>query len=118
MRTPPPAARLGSQAGSTPVPKARWHSSTAAVKSARAWSRWVIAMARGMPTSAHSVHSSPVAPSTPSTALTTNRAASAARRPARSSPTKSGYPGVSSRLMVSPRWLTEHRERLTDREGR
>ena len=43
----------------------------------------------GIPTVAHSSHNIRVSPSMPSTAETTNRAASAARRPARSSPTKS-----------------------------
>src|SRR3954468_23465128 len=54
--------------------------------------------ARGMPTAAHSSHSCTVAASTPLTAETTNSAPSAARNPARSSPTKSGEPGVSRRV--------------------
>ena len=66
---------------------------------------WVTTTARGMPTAAHSCHSIRVAPSiTPplaavSEAEMTNRAASAARRPARSSPTKSAWPGVSIRFI-------------------
>ena len=48
------------------------------------------AAARAVPTAAHSCHRARVAASTPSEADTTNSAASAARRPARSSPTKSG----------------------------
>ena len=58
--------------------------------------------ARGMVTAAHSSQTATVAGSTPSAALTTNRAASAARSPARSSPTKSAYPGVSMRLILMP----------------
>ena len=42
---------------------------------------------RGIPTAAHSSQSMAVVPSTPSAAETTNNAASAARRPARRSPT-------------------------------
>ena len=41
-----------------------------------------------------------MAPSTPSLAETTNSAQSAARSPARRSPTKSAYPGASSRLTL------------------
>ena len=65
----------------------------------------VITTARGMPTSAHSCHSIRVAPSIvpPAAAVSvaemTNRAASAARSPARSSPTKSAWPGVSTKLI-------------------
>ncbi len=44
---------------------------------------------RGIPTSAHSRHNDRVGSSTPSLAAITNIAQSAARSPARSSPTKS-----------------------------
>ncbi len=57
-----------------------------------------------MPTAAHSSHSDRVASSTSSLAATTNNAQSAARRPARSSPTKSAYPGVSTRLTLVSAW--------------
>ena len=55
-----------------------------------------------MPTSAHSRHSVRVASSTPSLAAITNSAQSADRSPARISPTKSAYPGVSTRLTLMP----------------
>src|SRR5215467_2452052 len=71
--------------------------------------------ARGMPTAAHSSHSIRVSPSTPSVAATANSAASAARRPARRSPVKSAYPGVSSRLTLTPAWIRGASVRLTDR---
>ena len=60
--------------------------------------------ARGMPTWLHSCHSDLVGSSTPSFAAITNSAQSAARNPARSSPTKSAYPGVSTRLILMPSW--------------
>ena len=59
-----------------------------------------------MPTSAHSRHSEVVASSTASLAAITKRAQSAARSPARTSPTKSAYPGVSTKLILVPRWTT------------
>ena len=59
-----------------------------------------------MPTSAHSRHSALVPSSTPSLAAITNSAQSAARSPARTSPTKSAYPGVSTRLILVWRWTT------------
>ena len=62
--------------------------------------------ARGIPTSAHSRHSDRVPSSTPSLAAMTNSAQSAARSPARSSPTKSAYPGVSIRLTLMPSWTS------------
>src|SRR5215468_8305887 len=71
--------------------------------------------ARGMPTAAHSSHSIRVSPSTPSVAATANSAASAARRPARRSPVKSAYPGVSSRLTLTPAWISGASVRLADR---
>src|SRR5215472_391968 len=71
--------------------------------------------ARGMPTAAHSSQSMRVRPSTPSVAATANSAASAARRPARRSPVKSAYPGVSSRLTLTPAWVRGASVRLTDR---
>ncbi|CFE39002.1 Uncharacterised protein [Mycobacterium tuberculosis] len=58
--------------------------------------------ARGMPTWLHSCHRDLVGSSTPSLAAITNSAQSAARNPARSSPTKSAYPGVSTRLTLMP----------------
>ena len=69
-----------------------------ASRSPRAWSQRATTTARGMPTAAHSSHCATVAgsiaPSPPCWAKTsalemTNSAASAARSPARSSPTKS-----------------------------
>ena len=71
--------------------------------------------ARGIDTAAHSSHSSWVAPSTPSTAEMTNRAASAALSPARRSPTKSAYPGVSMRLILTPSTTTGASDRETER---
>src|SRR5215471_19359580 len=71
--------------------------------------------ARGMPTAAHSSHSIRVSPSTPSVAATANSAASAARRPARRSPVKSAYPGVSSRLTLTPPWISGASVRLAER---
>src|SRR4051812_3627910 len=59
-----------------------------------------------MPTSAHSRHSAVVASSTGSLAAITKIAQSAARRPARTSPTKSAYPGVSTKLILVSRWTT------------
>ncbi len=75
-------------------PNASWQSASVLSKSARGWSSRVIATARGMPTLAHSSQSAAVAGSmppslVPPSADTTKSAASAARRPARSSPTKS-----------------------------
>ena len=87
-------------------------------KSERAASRCVTTMARGMPTAAHSSHTMRVAPamvSGPSDAETTKRAASAARRPALSSPTKSAYPGVSRRLILYPSHSRGTSESCTDR---
>ena len=49
---------------------------------------------------------SAVTRSTGSLAAITNSAQSAARSPARSSPTKSAYPGVSIRLTLMPRWTS------------
>ena len=71
--------------------------------------------ARGMPTAAHSSQSCTVVASTPLTAETTKRAASAARRPARSSPTKSGEPGVSSSVILWPSCSTVATPRETER---
>src|SRR5262245_63760418 len=71
--------------------------------------------ARGMPTAAHSSQSIRVRPSTPSVAATANSAASAARRPARRSPVTSAYPGVSSRLTLTPAWVSGASVRLADR---
>ena len=71
--------------------------------------------ARGIPTAAHSSQSSRVTPSTPSVAATTNSAQSAARSPARRSPVKSAYPGVSSMLTVTPSETNGVRARFTDR---
>src|SRR5215218_487921 len=59
-----------------------------------------------MPTSAHSRHSDVVPTSTASLAAITKRAQSAARSPARTSPTKSAYPGVSMKLILVARWTT------------
>src|SRR3954447_7093747 len=59
-----------------------------------------------MPTAAHSRQRARVLSSTPSFAATTNSAQSAARSPARSSPTKSAYPGVSIRLTLVSRWTS------------
>ncbi|CAO0833997.1 hypothetical protein SMICM17S_00328 [Streptomyces microflavus] len=84
-------------------------------------SRWVTTIARGIPTSAHSSHTARVVAATDSAAWaaeTTKRAASAARRPARSSPTKSAYPGASSRLTLRPSHATGTRERWTERRRR
>ena len=66
-----------------------WQAARVASKSARGESSRVITTARGMPTVAHSSQIIRVVPSMPSAALTTNSAASAARRPARRSPVKS-----------------------------
>ena len=82
-------------------PKTRRQVATVSSKSARACSRRVTAMARGIPTAEHSRHSILVASSTPSAPETTKRAASAALSPARTSPTKSGLPGVSTRLTTT-----------------
>ena len=68
-----------------------------------------------MPTSAHSCQSATVAGSTPSAALTTNNAASAARSPARNSPTKSAYPGVSIRLILTSSDMIGATARPTER---
>ncbi len=76
-------------AGTTFSPNSCWAWATTASKSARAWSSLVTTTARGMLTAAHSRHNAFVGSSTPSLAATTNIAASAARSPARSSPTKS-----------------------------
>ena len=59
-----------------------------------------------MPTSAHSRHRAVVASSTASLAAITKSAQSAARSPARTSPTKSAYPGVSTKLILVSRWTT------------
>ena len=57
-------------------------------------------------------------PSTPSTAETTKRAASAALSPARTSPTKSGWPGVSTKLTFTPSWTTLATASDTERPSR
>ena len=59
-----------------------------------------------MPTSAHSRHSGSVLRRRPRSRRCTKSAQSAARRPARGSPTKSAYPGVSTRLTLIPSWTT------------
>src|SRR6201988_5193340 len=71
--------------------------------------------ARGMETLSHSCHSDFVGSSTPSLAAIKNSAQSAARRPARSSPTKSAYPGVSIRLTLMPSCSRGATARPTDR---
>ena len=71
-----------------------------------------------MPTAAHSCHNCTVIASTPSHAETTKSAASAARRPARSSPTKSAEPGVSSRLTLTPACSSGARDSATERCSR
>ena len=72
-------------------PNTRWQCATVWSKSARACSSLVTATARGSPITAHSRQSNRVASSMSSSlAATTNNAASAARSPARTSPTKSG----------------------------
>ncbi len=111
----PPAPGTGRYSGSTPSPNAPWHSASTVAKSARPWSILVMTTARGIPTAAHSSQSSRVTPSTPSVAATTNSAQSAARSPARRSPVKSAYPGVSSRLTVIPSETNGVRARFTDR---
>src|SRR4051794_32914837 len=73
------------------------------------------ATARGTPMAASSCQSSAGAPSMQSAAEMTKIAASAARSPARSSPTKSGTPGASMRLTVSPLLSKEAAARPTDR---
>src|SRR5450432_2307192 len=107
--------RTGKYKGSTPFPKVAWQAPTTASKSARGESSLVMTTARGMPTFAHSSHSMRVAPSIPSTADITNIAASAARRPARRSPTKSAYPGASRRLILTPLCSTGAKARETER---
>ena len=101
-----PSTSSGRARGSA-SPNARWHPSTVASKSARACSRRVTATARGIPSTSHSRQSRRVASSTPSAAETTKMAASAARRPARTSPMKSEWPGVSSRLRLTAPLGTE-----------
>src|SRR3954454_19646952 len=68
-----------------------------------------------MPTRAHSSESDLVGSSTPSFAAITNSAQSAALSPARSSPTKSAYPGVSIRLTLTPSCCNDASARPTDR---
>ncbi len=58
-------------------------------------------MARGSPASAASSHPISVWTSTPSTAETTRSTASTARTAEYTSPTKSAYPGASSRLILT-----------------
>ncbi len=113
--TPGDAPATGRYSGATPSPKASWHSASTVSKSARPWSILVMTTARGIPTSAHSSHRSRVTPSMPSVADATNSAQSAARSPARRSPVKSAYPGVSSRLTVTPSTTNGRRVRFTDR---
>ena len=98
--TTPSSPCRGRNSGRTPPPpvKTRWQTASVSSKSARSLSRFVTTIARGMPTNSHSSQRRAVAASTPSAEDTTNRAASAPRRPARSSPMKSAYPGVSIRL--------------------
>ena len=62
-----------------------------------------MAMMRGSPTPWHSSQSATVAGWISSPAGITNTAASAARSPARSSPTYSGCPGASRRLICTSR---------------
>ena len=85
----------------TPSPNASTQASTMSSNEARPWSSLVIAMIRGIATWAHSRQSATVVGSISSPAGTTNTAASAARSPARSSPTKSGWPGASRRLICT-----------------
>jgi hypothetical protein len=77
----------------TPAPNAVRAAAEVASMSARAWSQRVTTTARGIPTAAHSSHwamvAASISPAWRCVAGTTNSAASAARRPARSSPTKS-----------------------------
>ncbi len=96
-----PPTSSGAYAGCTDLPSTPCRSASAVSKEVRPSSSFVRTIARGMLTDAHSCHSAAVAESMPSPAATTNTAASAARRAARSSPTKSGCPGASRRLSTT-----------------
>ena len=84
LRSP---SRTGSRAATTPSPKASWQAATMASKSERPWSSLVMAMMRGMETRSHSCHRVIVEAWMSSPAGIAKTAASAARSPARSSPT-------------------------------
>ena len=86
MSVPEP---IGTWVGRTPSPKDSFSCSTTVSKSMWAASSLVSAITRGRLAAEHSSHRAWAMPSTPS-AATTKMAASAARMPARSSPTKSG----------------------------
>ena len=96
--TTPGALMVGTWVGSTPSPNLSWASATEESKSAWPASSLVSAMIRGRLAALHSSHNACAAPSMPSAAEITKIAASAARMPARNSPTKSGWPGASSRF--------------------
>ena len=95
-----PSSISGAPTGWT-SPKTRRQRAIVSSKSARDCSSLVTAIARGIFVVSHSRHSMRVASSISSLADTTNKTASAARRPARTSPTKSGLPGLSSRLIIT-----------------
>ena len=103
----------------SPDPSAtRRQVASAATSSARAWSRRLSTSTAGTPARRHSASSAEVGAATPSAASavpTTNSTASAARRPARTSPRKSGQPGVSIRLILTSRWTSEATAGDTDR---
>ncbi len=97
------------------VPNESRQDCMAAARSARGVSRRFTTSARGTSSAAHSSHSASVVSSGGSAAETTNSAASAARSPARSSPTKSPNPGVSSRVTTASFHDSGHADRNTDR---
>ena len=71
--------------------------------------------ARGMPTAAHSSHSSRVTPSTPSVADDDEQRAVRRAQPRPQVPGEVRVPGVSSRLTVSPSETNGASVRFTDR---
>ena len=107
--------RTGTKTGSTLSPKVVCAAATTPSWSARAWSSFETTTARGMPTAAHSRQRWRVPASIGLFAATTNSALSAARSPARTSPPKSAYPGVSIRLILTPSWTSGATARETER---
>ena len=93
---------MGSSSGATPAPSSARSSSSVRSKLARSRSSLFTNTMRGTPRRAASRQIAAVCTSTPSTADTTNTARSTTRRAAMTSPRKSAYPGVSTRLTLWP----------------
>ena len=106
---------MGSSTGATPAPKVERISARVRSKSDRSRSSLLITMTRGSPRRAAARQTSSVWACTPSVALTTTTARSTLARAVSISPAKSAYPGVSSRLTLTP--FTSKEARLVEMDS-